>query len=375
MPVTKYSFIQGGRVAQGYLDSGPYLPDEWAWLEEHKMTNLQASYTNGVHIAMQGVIPNIAGNLKVGRIGSNLTVNGGAAYCGGHPYIYKNSLIFVVPTPTTASRTDYLVLLQNNTASAVTVSTAGGHTLSFPSDLSIYESTAAIPPYRCRLALVLGTEGGGVPTLDYDRDDLFMLPLYRYTVSTGAVFSAEYETRRFAISPLGGRQMIEEIWYISGSPGFSYSFQNIPDVFNRLEIVAFLSPNTAVAYTPNITLNGDTGANYDYLTHVGDSTLAPTAQAGLTAAANNIQLGNSQTVSGEYPFYTRIEIPRYQNTATWKVIRAFSSMGHSVGPRLQDVSVTGFWQNTNAINRVDFNINSPTGNFADQTNIRLYGFT
>jgi len=167
-------------------DSGPYSSVQWRDVFKTLFTSDDD----------QGPIGGYLNNLRPDSIvGTYIWVYSGAAVVGGNILFNDSAVTFNPPNPAGAARYDYVVACLNDTDTPMTTSDAG-YTLAFPTDLTDYDGSASIQEYACRLVIVRGTEGGGLPTLDQN-DDHYMIPLASYLISTGGAISSFTDLREF----------------------------------------------------------------------------------------------------------------------------------------------------------------------------------
>ncbi len=173
-------------------DSGPYSSGEWRAL-------FSALFTNDP--TTQGPIQGNGQELYVvNPTGKVIRVFDGAGIVNGNIFFNDADVDFTPPTPTGDARIDRVVMCLNETDSSFSTSDAG-FSLTFPDTLTDYGGSASIPPYACRLVIVRGTEGAGLPTLDQNPNH-YMVPLAHYIISTAGVVSSMTDERNFALSPL-----------------------------------------------------------------------------------------------------------------------------------------------------------------------------
>lgn len=130
--------------------SASYTMDEIVenWL---RYTMLRGAETS------EGVLAGILNQLAVTGTSSPVQVDTGAAYVYGFPYFNTTAVNVTVPTPTTNTRIDTIVLRASWSAQTV------------------------------RIARVAGVEGAGVPTLTQNGGTTWELPLADVSITTGGV--------------------------------------------------------------------------------------------------------------------------------------------------------------------------------------------
>ena len=124
-----------------YVDSGPYSGNQWASLFRVLFTGDQEA-TQGV---LKGVWNELVTTHPVANL--NLQIDMGSGICNGHWYQNTTAVTITVSAPGGGSRSDTLVLLENNTNAPLT---AG------PGNAYDTVGNASIPPYSVRLAVVKG---------------------------------------------------------------------------------------------------------------------------------------------------------------------------------------------------------------------------
>lgn len=169
-------------------DSGPYSSAQWRAL-------FSALFTTDP--TAQGPIGGHENELEVTNpTGKTIRVASGAGVVNGNIFFNDANIDFTPPTPASSARQDYVVICLNETDLSFSTSDAG-YSLTLPDVLTDYGSSASIPAYSCRLAIVRGAEGGGLPTLDQN-DDHYMVPLANYSIDTSGTVSSLTDSRELA---------------------------------------------------------------------------------------------------------------------------------------------------------------------------------
>lgn len=106
-----------------------------------------------------GVFPDYQNELAVSGSSSPVSVNTGAGLCYGIPYFNTASETVAVPTPSTATRIDRIVLRADWSAQTV------------------------------RITRIAGTEGGGAPSLIQSAGTTWDIPLAQASITTGGVIT------------------------------------------------------------------------------------------------------------------------------------------------------------------------------------------
>ena len=154
---------------------------------------------------------------------------------------------------------------------------------------------------------------------------------------------------------------------VLGSAAATIDFTSIPATYRHLKLVCYAQNDTG-ASTLSLRFNGDSGASYDFQNIRGSAT---NATAGETFAATEIGLTAIHATANIFTA-TEVMIPHYANTANNKSLTATSAYKQGVAStNLRAQTVSGFWRNNSAINRITL-INS-SNNFNTGTVITLYG--
>jgi len=106
-----------------------------------------------------GVLRGYGNELAVSGTSSPVTVGTGAAQVYGYPYENDSAVTVTIPTPSSATRIDWIVL------------------------------RASWPAQTVRIAHVAGTEGGGAPSLTQMPGTVYDIPLARVSITTGGVIT------------------------------------------------------------------------------------------------------------------------------------------------------------------------------------------
>jgi len=198
--MTQISRPQSGKYSDGYHDAGGYTSEQWARIFSILLT---------LNEETEGVVKHLSDMVVTNPLDTVIRVASGAALVRGRLFVNEDQdnpaassdVDFTVDPPSTGSRTDRVVLVQNNTDYDYDgTPDYGAAVLQIPDDTSDYEygtsfvAASGIPPHTCRLALLLGDEssGGAMRALTQDASviagDIWMLELARYTInSAGAI--------------------------------------------------------------------------------------------------------------------------------------------------------------------------------------------
>jgi len=188
--MTQISRPQQGRQIT-YPDAGGYTANQWA-----RLLNLQVR-----NEADHGVFYAIHDALEVTNpSGVTIRVAAGGALVRGHGFLNEDtttpsgtSNVDFTPSTPAASRTDTVVLVQNNTDNAYDgTPDYGAAVLEFPTALTDYGGLSSVPAHSCRLAILTGVDGGAARALTQDiavAGDIWMLELATYDISSVPVVS------------------------------------------------------------------------------------------------------------------------------------------------------------------------------------------
>lgn len=148
-----------------------------------------------------------------------------------------------------------------------------------------------------------------------------------------------------AANPFGGMTQLGDIDLTSAQ-----TFSSIPASFRSLKLVIKVRVNVAaVLSTTAVRFNADSGANYDYLSVVGNNgAWTFTASTAQTSLFTGGAPGTSATAN-RYG-YGEFIIPGYRETDNHKGLQGFFSvMGTSAAANMAVYNIGGVWLNTAAI--------------------------
>lgn len=199
MKMAQISRPQQGRQTD-YPDAGGYTANQWA-----RMFRL---FTGDYDT--QGVFQRHLDALAVTNpSGVTIRVAKGAALVNGHfmwnedetdPEGNASNVDFTPSTPA-VSRTDKVVIVQNNSDAAYDgTADYGSAVLEFPTDLTDYLSASSVPPHSTRLAILTGIDGGAARALTQDADidgDIWMIEIARYDISSAPAISNLTDYREY----------------------------------------------------------------------------------------------------------------------------------------------------------------------------------
>lgn len=347
-------------------DPGPYSADQWAELFLTLFTGDRATHQGPFRRYLNELEPADNGTTTV-------TVDTGAGIVNGHVLVSSEQETFAIPAGPVASRTDRVVIVENNQNVEVT-QTVAGRPLLFPNDLSEYTATPGVPAYSARLAIVRGADGAGLPGID-QTTALYMVELYRYDINNVPTISNATDYRNFAKTTTASKHQIAQVDVPALTTPATIDFSNIPSIFAHLRLVCYLR-NTNVSNFENInlTFNGDAGANYDdvYLHGIGNGTRA----SGAVYNQNNMTVGQccGQNAGPPASWYDplTIDIPNYANTTFYKTVNAQGgTYGHGATTTTKTTHNTGWWHSAAAITSIS--LFPQNGNWQQLCRVTLYG--
>ena len=178
--MTQQSRPQADNTANGYGDAGPYSYNQWA-------EKLYATHTGDENTAVQrallrGVVPTFDNMLVVTTAAGDITVGTGAGFSHGS-FLFNTAAVTF--SPTHGVRTDYVVIVENNTNNIYNTN------LQFPTVLTDYDATPALLAYTARLAILTGP-AALVQTTSY-----WMVPLASYDIDGAGAVTNLTDLREF----------------------------------------------------------------------------------------------------------------------------------------------------------------------------------
>lgn len=141
--------------------------------------------------ASEGVLRGIGNNLAASGASSPVAINTGSALVYGFFYVSDSSVNVAIPTPTTATRIDRIVLRASWAAQTV------------------------------RITRIAGTEGGGAPALTQVANTTWDIPLAQVSITTGGVITLT-DQRTYVKAP-GVYQWLQAALTVAGSLNASAS--------------------------------------------------------------------------------------------------------------------------------------------------------
>lgn len=192
----------------------------------------------------EGVAPNYLNGLKITGTASPVSMDTGGGLVDGKPYKNDAAATMVIPSPTTLTRIDRLVL------------------------------RADWANHLVRLTRIAGTEGGGVPAITQTPGTTYDIKLFQASITTGGVITLTDE--RTLASLLTGRVGGSATdWTVQGStaflvPGFkmySGSFQVV--VTGNPTSGPVVNYPAAFANNPLILLTVSSGAGNGFVANIG----------------------------------------------------------------------------------------------------------
>ena len=211
--MTQVSTIQADHISNfPTSDAGPYSADQWSEMFRVLFTGDQqatqgplARYLNELAVTI-----NVVGPPPVIRVDT------GAGFTNGHWFnsdaVAPSPTDFTIPLPVADPRIDRVVIAENNTNLAYTVSDLG-FVLDFPDDVTDYNGTNSIEPYSARLVIMQGAENAAPATPGLDQNaNHYMVELYRYQISAAGAITNNVDYRDFC-------EFSSPAWFLEGNTG------------------------------------------------------------------------------------------------------------------------------------------------------------
>ncbi len=192
------------------------------------------------------------------------------------------------------------------------------------------------------------------------------IPIVDVLLDGAGNLSSITDARKLALPPSGKVKIGEFV-----GPGSVATFTNIPPLFSNLRIVG-RGRGTGVPIPATVVFtrfNSDTGLNYNWIIQKATSTPATVIDTGINDNSFDIPLEiTGQTGTANYFDTFDFLIAGYATTG-FKTISGHHS-GFLNGAPFGDAIVSGWWQNTAIINRIDLDI---TTSWVTGSKIILYG--
>lgn len=169
-------------------------------------------------------------------------------------------------------------------------------------------------------------------------------------------------------SPMHGAVVPIAYYKVTASGGdYSIDFQNIPSVYQDLQIIMFGRSTQSVSQGDcYLQLNNDTGTNYSRTLLTGNGSSASSSRSSNDGSAYPFYMPGASATSGIFGSAI-LHILNYANTSTYKTLlgRWAADLNGSGGTQ----ELATLWRSTAAINRLTFTV----GNWAQNSTVALYG--
>jgi hypothetical protein len=125
--------------------------------------------------------------------------------------------------------------------------------------------------------------------------------------------------------------------------GSSVSISSIPGTYKNLQLIVRSFQSSTDGAILFIRFNGDSSSAYNEIT---------TSAATIAGSANHVSIANEQD-NGTTNGISRVNIPDYTNTATWKIFDYISANNNkTTTTQANTLNRNGLWFNTSAINSI-----------------------
>ena len=183
------------------------------------------------------------------------------------------------------------------------------------------------------------------------------------TGTSGPSAASNSVTTPVAFQPDGAFDALSTVTVPAGGVA-SITFAGIPNTYKHLQI-RWLSQNSSAAYYVANRFNDDTTSSYAYHRLVGNG-----SAISATGTASEAQIYNTPQSAAASIFSVGVmDIFDYANTSKFKTTRTLGGWDQNGSGRVELVS--GLWQKTDAINRIDFF--AFADNFTQHSQFTLYG--
>ncbi len=268
---------------------------------------------------------------------NTLRIASGHAQVYGTWYENSANVDTTIPTPTTSTRIDRIVLRKSWSAQTV------------------------------RITRIAGTEGAAAPALVQTIGTTWDFPLCQVSITVGAVITITDER-----VSLGSTQKIAET--ILTASASSIDFSSIPSTFRHLRLLIYGRGDEAAATSLlQVRFNADTAGNYDYQLDAGTGGVTQAVEnQGVTAIRVGSLSGN--TAGANLFAQCDVLIPHYANTLNNKVTSSvYGVKWGAVAGQLIAANGAGFWRSNSAINQIT--ILPGAGNIVAGSIATLYGLS
>lgn len=237
-------------------------------------------------------------------------------------------------------------------------------------DLIVLQRGDPAAALAVRLAHLRGPVGGAATVTQSSL--LWEVPIAEVLLDGSGNFSALTDVRQLVNTPLGTLALIGE--FISTGAESACTFSAIPPFFRQLVLKGTVragSPGSTTSLV--LTLNGDTGTNYDRSTVVAQGgAVAHTQSVGIA----NVPLGNVSAAAAAAGVVDQLEAwLSHYTSAMHKTVQGRLSRtgdGTTGSSGLASYASDGWWRDTSPVTEVELTLGSG-GNFAVGTRIALYG--
>lgn len=330
--MTEYSYYWDGLVT-GDATLAPYSPSRYTTIWKNLFT----------HDGDQGIINEHGNELEVSGIAGAVIVNTGAALVEG--YFYENTAQenVTIPTPVSDPRIDRIVLQKDPITQTVRITRLIG-------------VEAAVPV---------------APTLTQVAGAIWEIPIAQIYIDTGGVITVtdEREPAKTPLIPITPPAMIEIETITATGIESSFDFTDIPQVFKHLKLFGTWRSTVALGYA-EVSFNGDTAVghyNQQYILNDGGAIYVAGAAAG---ALLEFYVTREASYLANEASGVHLYMPNYNGTTFYKTIWTTEYCSHpTIGAYIDTVAL--LWENTNAIDRITFQLN--TGVFVAGSQLTLLG--
>ena len=305
-----------------------------------------------------GVLAGVDNELAVSGATSPLAVATGRAQVYGFHYFNDAAVAPTVTTPAVGDTGGRVVIRCNLTA-------------------------ANNPPLesQARVLVILNTDGNAaIPAMTQTADTTWDIPLATFVIDTsGDIWTDSSKTvagvtdaRVFAISPLAG--MVKLRTFVGDGTTGTCTFDNIQQNLSGLVVVGRVrGDNVGTTASLIMQFNADTGNNYSFgLTTGVNSALSYSGLSGVTqinmgeVSGGGAAAGISDQIRAEIFGYAQGTLNKSTEHSTSR-----QGDGTSGASGVAMYNGRGWWDNTDAITRIDITISG--ANFDTGTEIALYG--
>jgi len=230
-----------------------------------------------------------------------------------------------------------------------------------------------------RATIIEGTEAASpvAPSVTQTKGHIWQIPLAQYQISTGGVISNLTDLRTICRMPIGMLYLIEEIDLVAIG-GATHTISSIPGHFSALVFSLVADPIYSGGPGErdiNLRMNGDTGANYAYITSYNTTAGTTTTDDYTTTLIKMSDVymptsssGYGYVLSGEItPYSTRQRSIRARLHAKWAQ--------YGTGGTFRNGTCGGYYKNAGApVTSLTFYTDGTNfGSVSGSAYLRLYG--